>query len=436
MGQIFRFDSLQGKIPPWSFSQNPVILLVAGKLFSKLFPNAKLSVKFRFFDAILNYFRVVAMHIITQNELKPLLTSFKSVDDFKDYNPDMVQSFIDTMQQLSMFKKKRKCWELKPIYFANINCDNLFEIINFNPERLKDFIGEPMLRDFIFIHSLIIIFHKKSVNPILLRVAKINVQIVNLVNSGDFDYEIRFCETIFEIRNTNLKTKLKTSFTDDYFTESGRKAFNQFTSLNFSELIKFLIKNHDVASVLDIGCGFGNYIDLLSKFDSLKMVTGLEIQENVFVELEKKYAEYSNVRVVNCDIFKYKTTEKFDVILLNYVIMYFEKKQKKQLFEKLHSLLNNGGKFIICHYFPDNLNVREYLCKSEGKLNLSAILELYFSSKVSYINTFINDTFEPFQTGERWKSLLERIEECGFEIEYLMAADRYYYSLFMVVKSQ
>jgi len=96
----------------------------------------------------------------------------------------------------------------------------------------------------------------------------------------------------------------------------------------------------NATSLLDVGCGTGNLLELIHKHSNLRCV-GIELNSN--------RAQYAR-RVANCDIYQipiedFKSESKFDVITIINVLSHIP--SFDHLFLSLHSLLAPQGKLII-----------------------------------------------------------------------------------------
>jgi 2-polyprenyl-3-methyl-5-hydroxy-6-metoxy-1,4-benzoquinol methylase len=117
--------------------------------------------------------------------------------------------------------------------------------------------------------------------------------------------------------------------------------FNQDSNSKILEIINNL--NNKEAKVLDLGCGAGQLSSYINKADY--DVTGMDISD---VGIEKAKASFQDennnkLKFLVGDIFDVK--EKCDVIVCKLVYAFII--DKKEFLEKLKSILNEGGIFII-----------------------------------------------------------------------------------------
>ncbi len=99
--------------------------------------------------------------------------------------------------------------------------------------------------------------------------------------------------------------------------------------------------------ILDIGAGNGRLLDLcLSKFPKASGVA-LDFSPVMIEELEKKYADEKRVKVIEFDINDTLPLDlgKFDAVVSSFAIHHVNDKRKRQLYEEIWHILENGGTF-------------------------------------------------------------------------------------------
>ncbi len=114
---------------------------------------------------------------------------------------------------------------------------------------------------------------------------------------------------------------------------------------NFS-LHNWIKKNCNIQnnqSILDMGCGNGNFVEFfLSNNQNIKIV-GLDNNLDLLNEIKKKF---NTVKLIHSDFDEVKIeNQKFDWIFFIYSIYYSQK--PKELIEKMYSYLKNNGKLVI-----------------------------------------------------------------------------------------
>ncbi len=107
--------------------------------------------------------------------------------------------------------------------------------------------------------------------------------------------------------------------------------------LLITKLVKRYFPNKNI-SVLDIGCGTGDYVELFSGFE----YEGLDISDYAIKKLRKKYP---SKKFILGDIFKINFEKKFDLIFFSEVLEHIE--EEALFIEKVYSLLKKGGYILF-----------------------------------------------------------------------------------------
>ncbi len=173
-----------------------------------------------------------------------------------------------------------------------------------------------------------------------------------------------------EIKNKSLKNKVFSNEAD----------FNKFY-FQFSELKEYVsFKNK---TVLDIGCGDGNFLLLCSFLEGASNCIGIDPSEGKgskknslkIFEQNINLLNLDNIKYIKSDIFNYNSEKKqFDIITTNFSLHHIIEttqnilssqefiKKSLVLFTKIYYLLKPNGVFVI---------------KEASKFNLSRYLPMY-----------------------------------------------------------
>ena len=153
---------------------------------------------------------------------------------------------------------------------------------------------------------------------------------------------------------TSERNQKKINFDNyaDNYKEHINKSFASFENnlsyyhIKKSEILKMEL-GYQPKKILDLGCGVGTMLKLLSK----------QFPDSVFYAQDEspKSMDYikKNHPNVNC-LSDLNTEEKFDLIFLSNVIHHVKSSERDDLFKKIHSLLNPDGKLFIFEHNPYN----------------------------------------------------------------------------------
>ncbi len=237
-------------------------------------------------------------------------------------------------------------------------------------------------------------------------------------------YRCKRCENVF-IGNIKIDSNYyKKYYRDDYYVVDLGSRFRNSVVKVF-DYVSFRFKNWMISSridksrknsILDIGCGPGNFLDRFSNKEFEKW--GVEINKKGAKEARKK-----GIRVFDDDILKFNLNKKFDVITMWHVLEHIN--NPDQVIKKVRKMLNNRGLFICAvpnsdslgfklgkkywyhldsprHLFIPNKKNLKYLFK-KNKLKIEKIkyefydypLDLFYSLKNSYMK-FVLYPLYPF----------------------------------------
>jgi len=142
-------------------------------------------------------------------------------------------------------------------------------------------------------------------------------------------YQCLNCQSLFpNIDNINLKEFYKTNYR--HLPKLIEKIIIKLNFFFQNTLLKILFKNKSI-SILDVGCGNGDYLNQLSK---KYKKTGIDIK------IDNKKS-----KLIQADFLKYKFSKKFDVINFSHSLEHLINPQLA--ITRAHSLLNKNGVVII-----------------------------------------------------------------------------------------
>jgi ubiquinone/menaquinone biosynthesis C-methylase UbiE len=141
--------------------------------------------------------------------------------------------------------------------------------------------------------------------------------------------------------------KLK-SISDDY-QKTEKFRFNNYV---VNPHVESLIGSVEGKTLLDVGCGFGRYLEIFSKQNPGKLV-GCDIS-NTQIELCKKNIKINDLKLYTLDFSDINIPEilgfeEYDIVYSVFVILYIDSLNKVQKFiENAFKCLKKGGEFLIC----------------------------------------------------------------------------------------
>ena len=135
----------------------------------------------------------------------------------------------------------------------------------------------------------------------------------------------------------------------DAYQETEKFRFNNYV---VNPHVENLIGSVADKSLLEVGCGFGRYLEIFNKQNPYRLV-GCDIS-NHQIEFCKTNIKSNNLKLHTldfCDINSPKILgfEEYDVVYSVFVILYIDSLNKIQRFiENSFKCLKKGGKFLIC----------------------------------------------------------------------------------------
>ena len=172
------------------------------------------------------------------------------------------------------------------------------------------------------------------------------------------------CEAVFLINPVNPK-RLDHYYTDNYLPYRGSAAWGKYSSfvansqkkidLNRVNFVKkYLKKNNTDINVLDVGCGYPSFLEVLEQ-KSKANCTGID-----FADSGWKGKNFPNLELKKIAIENYVSDKQFDVITLWHYLEHDY--NPSQTIETVYNCLKSGGKLII--EVPDYNSISAKIQKS------------------------------------------------------------------------
>lgn len=421
---------------------NQTFKFVKLDLFSRVLVNAfrlfnmnTTAYKLDFFERMLNFIKIVGLEVFSNNIPEGQIN--KPIAKLHDVNNDneVSQSFVEFLYHFGILIIEKDALRFNRKYKRLIENGHIKKIVN-NPDNPSygslTKAERKMVCDFLFVKDLIM----KYDNPgyVFRHVDRNKRSWELLITEKKLDYEVRLCETLYNLLDFKMHQKIKSPFDEDYYTESGQNAFKNFTRFVFSAYFKEVNQGNSAINVFDLGCGYGNYIGEVHNAFPDSSITGIELNPVVYSATKKKFEGIENIEIINDNFFNYPANKKFDVLLMNYVLFYFNSEEKKKVFEKAKEMIADKGSIILCQYFSGIENLKKVLAKKQNDYSVSRKIEMFYSDKILYANTLWNDAADIFSEAVKWNEFQAIISESGLYIKSMVNADRFYYSFFIELK--
>lgn len=117
-----------------------------------------------------------------------------------------------------------------------------------------------------------------------------------------------------------------------------------------SAAVDDVVPRRGVLDLLEVGCGSGTYIRHAAARNPELRSVGLELQEQVAVAARENIRDWGladRVAIEHCDVRKYDTDRKFDLITFHQNIYYFLPAERVALARQVLRLLKPGGRLLI-----------------------------------------------------------------------------------------
>ncbi|WLR52797.1 class I SAM-dependent methyltransferase [Bacillus tianshenii] len=111
--------------------------------------------------------------------------------------------------------------------------------------------------------------------------------------------------------------------------------------------LKKLVKEHNLSSVLDVGCGTGGYLQRLAvAFPELAML-GVDLNEEVIETARARTHDEMKIKFMCADLQTFTPTDKIDLVLANNVLHYIEPTEREAFFSRLEGWLTSNGRIFM-----------------------------------------------------------------------------------------
>ncbi|KJF45092.1 class I SAM-dependent methyltransferase [Draconibacterium sediminis] len=428
------FASHQQSTDPVSLNLTQRLLVNATRLFK---PNTT-ACKLDYFEKMLNYLRAIGLYVLANNrdiELKnPGIQKMADVD-YKDRISTSLTEFLIHFGILSFSGNKM---EINKDYNSLLENDRISKLIRNDGNLSYKSLSrkeKQLIIDFRFVRDLVQKYNNPGYNFQSIKGKESEIW-ESLITERKLDYEVRLSETLYHLVDLRIPQKIESPFDEAYYTESGQNAFHNFTQFRFLDYLRNITKGNSAINLFDLGCGYGNYVEVVQQNFPEAFITGIEKNPKVFADTNDKFANAENVEIINDDFFQYEPGKKYDVVLMNYVLFYFNFTDKKKIIDKAKSMLTEGGSIVLCQYYSGIESLKRELAKSQNDDSTAKKIEMYYSDKILYANTLWNDAVDTFAEAVKWNEFKTIVSEADLYMASMTNADPFYYSLFVELKHQ
>jgi len=118
---------------------------------------------------------------------------------------------------------------------------------------------------------------------------------------------------------------------------------------DIESLLKDVLPPH-AKSVLEIGCGTGHWLSVLSNITNIERLIGIEMSHEMTVRARQKLSSHRNVQIIEKDFNLYYTIEKFDLVVTIFfwsLLDNFKDDNIISYFKKIYDMIDIDGKFFI-----------------------------------------------------------------------------------------
>jgi len=155
------------------------------------------------------------------------------------------------------------------------------------------------------------------------------------------------------------------------YSETKEYRFNNYV---VNPHVRHLIGSVKYKNLLEIGCGFGRYLEIFYKENPSKLV-GCDISPKQ-IDLCRQTIKNSNIELYTLDFAAPESSEvlgknEYDIVYSIFVILYLDTLDKLEVFIKnCYECLKKGGKLLICtldvlsaSYYPEIFDILKFPVK-------------------------------------------------------------------------
>lgn len=111
-------------------------------------------------------------------------------------------------------------------------------------------------------------------------------------------------------------------------------------------VVQQLLRQADVKTMLDIGCGHGGYLRKLHGLEPEWKLTGIDLEEDVIAEAREQ-DESGDIRYEVADFMEWDHEDRFDAVMMNNMLYYFSPEKRIELLERMLENLEASGVAVL-----------------------------------------------------------------------------------------
>lgn len=118
--------------------------------------------------------------------------------------------------------------------------------------------------------------------------------------------------------------------------------FNDFYSIPVS----LLDSENEALSIIDIGAGTGLFSAFIKEKFPKARITLIDLSEKMMDVAKQRFQGEENMEYLLADYTEYEFERTYDIVISSLSIHHLTDEEKRKLYAKIFSILNEGGKFI------------------------------------------------------------------------------------------
>jgi S-adenosylmethionine-diacylgycerolhomoserine-N-methlytransferase len=145
------------------------------------------------------------------------------------------------------------------------------------------------------------------------------------------------------------------------------------------------------SKILEVGCGTGHNLILLSKNNINSLIIGVDISIEMIQKAQKKTLNYDNITLINRPFSEKIFDGKFDLILFSYCLTMINPGYDTFI-DNAFNLLNDGGKIAVVDFHKSNLTLyKKYMELNHVKMEEQILCKLIENFEI--VNSEISEAY-------------------------------------------